>query len=242
MISKGALVNGTYALMRISGLTVDPSPEHITVGLQVADDYAAELSTNLDLSWQYPTGYGESLPSDNSGLTTEMAGPFKKLLFIQLCSYFGKEVPPTVLMTAQAGMRSLEQLLVDVAPAQNPSTLPYGSGNEQSYRDRKFYSEPADNQNAEYVYKGNILNFSHDFSNDPNWLVDEELVTVVWESTGIVIASETFTTTTASAELTFTNVGGHEVCITATKTNSTDKITWRKNFIVSECRPTGMSF
>lgn len=226
--------------MRISGLTVQPTPEDTTVGLAVADDFAAELKgEGLDLNWNYPASYGDSDPSDNSNLTPEMAGPFKKLLFIELCGFFGKEVPSSVAITASKGKRALENLLVFVPDAQSPPTLPIGSGNEWDYRDRTFYSEPPNNKDADYVFNGDILNYSHDFS---SWLVDETLVSVTWkeESSGIVIGAESFTNTVASAELMFAQSGGYFVTITATKTNSTDVFTVKKNFVVSD--PAGMKF
>jgi hypothetical protein len=233
-ISKGSLVNGTYSLMRISGLTTNPSPADIEAGLQVADDYSQELKEDgLDLGWQYPSEYGESNPDDNSGITPSMAGPFKKLLFIQLCSFFGKEPPMAVIKTAQDGMRTLEQMLVSVPDAQNPPTLPFGSGNEEDYRDRTFYSEPPINNDALYVFEGDILNYSHDFS---DWLVDATLTSVSWDTqgNGLSIGTDTFTNEIATAELTFNQVGGYFVTITATKTNSTDRITFKQNFVISD--------
>ena len=236
IVTKGDLVNGTYSLMRISGLTVDATPEDTSLALQVADDYAEELNgSGLDVGWQYPATYGASEPSDNSGVTTQIAGPFKKLLMRELVLAFGRETTQTLEMIANKGMRALENIVVSVPVAHNPPTLPFGSGNEWDYNDRKFYSEPPINNGAYYGFKGDIYNYTEDFS---QWLVDEELVTVTWEvgSTGITIASETFTETEASAELTFNEVGGFTVCITATKTNSTDLFTVQKNFVVSECQ------
>lgn len=233
-ISKGSLVNGTYALMRISGLTKNPSPEDIQAGLQVADDYSQELlEDGLDLGWQYPLEYGLSDPADNSGITPAMAGPFKKLLFIQLCSFFGKEPPMAVVKTAADGLKTLEQILVTVPDAQNPPTLPFGSGNEWDYRDRTFYSEPPINNDALYVFTDDILNYSHDFS---DWLVDATLVSVAWDTqgNGLSIGTDTFNDTIATAELTFNQIGGYFVTITATKTGSTDRLTVRKNFVIGD--------
>ena len=77
-ITKGSLVQGTYALMRISGLTVDPTPEDFVAGLQVADDYAAQLKeVGLDLGWQFPSDYGLSDPADN--LRWEWLAPLRKI-------------------------------------------------------------------------------------------------------------------------------------------------------------------
>lgn len=242
IVTKGDLISGTYSLMRISGLTVDPTPEDTTLALSVADDYAEELKGDgLDLRWQTPESYGESDPADTSGLTTEMAGPFKKLLMVELLLAFGREVTPTLIMIANKGMRALENIVISVPVANNPPTLPFGSGNEWSYNDRRFYSEPAVNNDAHYGFEGDILNYSEDFS---DWLVDETLVSVVWEvgNSGLVISNETFTDTTASADLTFQKAGGYTACITATKTNSNERLTKRKNFVITDCQDQGLTF
>lgn len=242
IVTKGDLVQGTYSLMRISGLTVNPTPEDTTLALSVADDYAQELKgIGLDVSWQIPESYGNSDPSDTSGLTVEMAGPFKKLLMRELVLAFGRETTQTLELIASKGMRALENIVVCVPDAQNPTTLPYGSGNEWGYQDRKFFSEPVVNNDAYYGFSGDVYNYSQDFS---QWLVDADLVSVEWEvgNSGMTIANETFTETVASAELTFNMAGGYTVCITATKTDSTDKFTLRKNFVVRECQIQGLTF
>ena len=77
MPNKIDLVNGTYKLIRISGLTSEAIPEEIEAALQVADDYAGELlSTGLDIGWIQPLEYGQSDPNDYSGLNAQTIGPF----------------------------------------------------------------------------------------------------------------------------------------------------------------------
>jgi hypothetical protein len=241
IVTKGDLTKGAYQLLRVSGLTVAEVPEETEIALMVADDYAAEMLPFMDIGWQYPTDYGTSDTADNSGLAIQLAGPFKKLLAYQLVEFYGKQPTQILVNLASSGMRSLEQSLITVDDALNPATLPFGSGNEDDYRDRKFYSEPPNNNGASNVFKSDVLNYTEDFA---AWVLDETLATVVWEAegTGITIASETIGDSTASAELTFDQVGGYTVCITATKTNSTDVYTVNKNFIISDCSPTGMRF
>lgn len=241
VITKGELSKGAYQLIRISGLTVSEVPEETEIALSVSDDYAAELLPFLDIGWQYPATYGQSDTADNSGLPIEYAGAFKKLLAFQLVEFYGKQPSQVLINLASSGMRSLEQSIVTVDDALPPATLPFGSGNEQDYRDRKFYTEPPNNHGASNVFKNDVLNYSEDFS---AWLVDETLVTVVWETkdTGITIANDTFTDTVASAQLSFQQTGGYTVCITVTKTNSTDVYSINKNFVIHECLPTALRF
>ena len=242
MITKISIINGSYSLMRISGFTRKPGPDELSIGLQVADDYAAELKAGgLDLQWAQPVDYGDSDPNDRSGLTRETAGAFKKLLTRQLFSHYGKDVPMNVERIAAEGMRAIEHLLVSVPNAELPPTLPFGSGNEDDYRDRKFYNEPATNNNADYVFKDDVLNETEDFT---QWLAGETLLTVEWTSadTGIVIGSEDFDDSIAMAELTFNQSGGYSVEVSATKTGSTDRLTIAKNYVIKDPTPVGITF
>lgn len=234
-VTKGSVVNGAYTILRISGLTTNPSNEEIAAGLQESDDLALEMKgSGLDVNWQQPEDYGLSDPADISGLTPEMTGPFKSILALRLLDLFGKAPTPTLIKRADDGMKSLEQFIVSVPDAELPSTLSLGSGNEWDYRSRYFYPEPGVNNDADYVFKGDILNYSEDFS---AWLIDEELVSVSWEvkGAGILIDNGVFDESTATAQLTFNKIGGYTLCITATKTNSTDKLTVQKNFIIRDC-------
>jgi len=241
-ITKGDLVNGAYSIIRISGLTINPQPEQVTAGIQEADDLAGELlGMGVNVNWQYPAEYGDSDTADTSGLTKEMAGPFKSILALRLLDLFGKPATPTLATRADKGMRTLEQITVSVPDAELPSTIPFGSGNEWDYRSRRFYPEAAVNNDAQYVFRDDVLNYTEDFG---PWLIDEELASVEWEvsNSGIDIQNVTFDTTTTTAQLTFTNLGGFTVCITATKTNSTDVFTAQKNFIVRDCQRQSFSY
>jgi len=234
-INKGDLVNGAYTILRISGLTLTASPDEITAGIQESDDLASELKgSGVDVNWQQPSDYGLSDPADTSGLTPEMAGPFKSVLALRLVDLFGKQATPSLAKRASDGMRTLEQITVNAPESELPSTLPFGSGNEWDYRSRRFYPEPAANNDADYVFLDDVLNYTEDFS---AWLIDEELVSASWEvaNGSVEIDNVVNAETTSTAQLTFSTIGGFTLCITATKTNSTDVFTVQKNFIVKDC-------
>lgn len=143
MVTKGDIVEGAYKLLTIWGISLGPSNEDTTFGLEVIDDYAKQLeSDGLMMGYISPEAYGQSDPNDDSGLSDWMAGPMKKLLAIEVMTAFGKPLTPQLLRISEQGLRSLEHAIVKVPVAQNPGTLPKGSGNEWAYRDNKFYSEP----------------------------------------------------------------------------------------------------
>ena len=215
MPKKIDLVNGAYQLIRISGLTSVAIPEETIIGLQVSDDLAGELSTTLNTGYIQPTEYGQSDPNDYSGLTVQTAGPFKKLLAMELVDFFGKQIPMSLKMNADKGLRSLEQLLVTVLPMQNPGTLPIGSGNEWDYRSDKFYPEPISDDGAEYHYKTDVFPFYKDWS---QWLAGAAtLVSVEYDfDAGVVLSNEIIVDNTSTVTVGFSTVGQFTLCAKAT--------------------------
>jgi len=226
MPKKIDLVNGAYQLIRISGLTSNAIPKEIEIALQVSDDYAGELlASGLNTGYIQPLEYGLSDPDDVSGLTNQTAGPFKKLLAKELVDYFGKAVTMTLQMNADKGLRSLEQLLVNVNPTQNPATLPVGSGNEWDYRRDKFYPEPNNDDGAIDKYLTDVFQFENSWV---QWLASGDTVTnVAYEfDTGVNITNESFDDTTSIATISFDRLGQFTVCATAT--SSTGNVTSKK--------------
>ena len=233
-ITKGALVNGAYTTLLISGITVNPTADDISKALSYADDIAGQMRENgLDIGWQYPSTYGGSTQNDTSGLSFATAGAFKKILAVELLPAFAKQITPELLKLYNDAMRTIEKYCVSVPEAQFPGTLPIGSGSEYGISDNKFSYTPAVNNDAIYVYKDDVLNVDYDFS---TWLIDSSLSTVTWtaENSNLTIASESATTTVASAQVTFNSVGSCIVYITATNDTTTDQITVTKNFIIRD--------
>ena len=227
MPKKIDLISGMYQLIRISGLTTDAIPEEIEVALQVSDDLAGELlASGLNTSYIQPAEYGQSDPNDYSGLNAQTAGPFKKLLAREVVDYFGKQMPVTLQMNAEKGLRSLEQLLVNVLPSQNPGTLPIGSGNEWDYRSDKFYPEPISDDGAIYHYLTDVFQYKKDWA---QWLASiADLATVEYEADdGITLSNEIIDETKSSVTVGFSKIGQVTLCAKATDSNgnvTSDKV------------------
>ena len=235
MPSKIDLVNGAYQLIRISGLTSNAVPEEISIGVQVADDLAGELSTTLDTGYIQPSAYGDSDPNDYSGLTAQTAGPFKKLLAMELVDFFGKEVPISLKMNADKGLRALEQLLVVVNPMQNPGTLPMGSGNDYDYRGSRFYPEPVSDDSGVYRYKSDVFQLPLSWV---QWLAGvNTLASVDYEfDDGVLLGNESIDTDNGSSNATvsFYKVGQFTLCAKATDDQGNTK-TEKFIYNVTEC-------
>ena len=224
----------TFKLIRISGLTSEAVPEEIETALQVADDYAGELlSTGLDIGWIQPLEYGQSDPDDYSGLSLQTIGPLKKLLALELVDYFGKQPPMTLQVNADKGMRSLEQLLVNVLPSQNPGTLPIGSGNEWDYRSDKFYPEPISDDGAIYKNTTDVFQLPIDWT---AWLAGLfTLVSVEYEvDAGIILTDTAIVDETSVVTVSFSKVGQVTLCAKATNSNG-DVVSEKIIYNVTDC-------
>lgn len=233
MPNKIDIVKGCYQLIRISGLTKQSIPEEDEIALQVLDDYAAELSSTLNTGYIQPAEYGTSDPNDYSGLTAELAGPMKKMLALELVNYFGKDVPASLAAIAAQGMRSMEQLLVTVDNAQNPATLPIGSGNEYDYRSDKFYAEPTTDDGGMNFYLDEVTQLPIDWS---SWLQDETLVSVTYDAdSSLNLTNEAIEENTSVVTVSFLREGQFTMCALAEKTDG-EKKEQKFVFNVTKCR------
>jgi len=233
MPKKIDLVLGAYQLIRISGLTSQAIPEEVEIGLQSADDLAGELSSTLNTGYIQPVDYGTSDPDDYSGLNAQTAGPFKKLLALELVNYFGKVAPISLVTNADKGMRSLEQLLVNVLPSQNPGTLPLGSGNDYDYRSDRFYPEPISDDGGIYKNTSDIFQLPIDWT---AWLAGlYELSTVTYKAdAGITLTDEAISDGISVVTVSFTKQGQFTLCAQATNSNG-DVISEKIIYNVTDC-------
>ena len=101
------IINGAYSVMRVSGITVDPSPSDLVLALRRLEGLANELDGR-----NVCTGYYfEDEPDVNSpsGLDKKYWHPFECILAQRLLSDFGKGVKPdpTLAKSASAGLSFL---------------------------------------------------------------------------------------------------------------------------------------
>lgn len=240
MANKIDVVTGAYQLIRISGLTVKALSEEITLGVQVLDDYMGELRSSLDTGYIQPLDYGQSDPNDFSGLTPDVVGPIKKLLARELVTFFGKEAPMSLVLNAEAGMRSLEQTLVCVQPAQNPATLPIGSGNEWDYRSDKFYPEPNNDDGAENHFETDVFQLPIDWS---SYVEGDTLASVTYDPEGgLVLTDKAIIDNTSVVTISFSRRGQFTLCVIAEKASTGEKTTEKFIYNSVACHQTGLTF
>ncbi len=189
-------------------------PEEIEMGLNVADDLAGELSATLNLGYIQPDEYGMSDPGELSGLTSQTAGPFKKLLAMELVDFFGKQVPISLKMNADKGLRALQQILVTVDPMQNPSTLPIGTANHCG-DGNKFYPDVISDDGAINKNTTDVFQWSNSWV---QWLANKSaLASVDYEyDDGVLVSGESFTDNSSQVTVSFSREGQFTLCAKAT--------------------------
>lgn len=139
---KSDIINGAFSKLRISGITVKPSPEELILGLRRLEGLALELYHK-----NIYTGYNfEDEPDLNSmsGITPDLWYAFESLLAVRLISDFGKgeRLDPMLLNSAGQQMSYLTKLSVENNTRQVnfPSNHPRGSGNTRFSLSNRYYS------------------------------------------------------------------------------------------------------
>lgn len=127
MTTKVDIINSAYSLMRISGLTVDPSASDLTLALGRLEDMAHEfLARNIDVNYNFET-------SPTTGALHNMERkyrfPFAANLAARLLADFGKEPSPALMMQVQATFSFLSSDTARFRQADYPTRMPRGEAN-----------------------------------------------------------------------------------------------------------------
>jgi hypothetical protein len=92
------------------------------------NNYMASLAAKgVNLGYTVVSGLGDTVTVPAGALTGLIAN-----MAIQSVPYYGGVVTPELALTAREGMQAMRQLGQIITPTRLPSTLPIGSGNEDS--------------------------------------------------------------------------------------------------------------
>jgi hypothetical protein len=142
MTTKNDVIKGAYSQMRISGLTVNPSPEDSAIALDRLEDMMAEFETNnicLDFNF--------TLDPDPSDLTNVKRG-FNQMMQTNLATRlvpdFNKVVPPTLMALASSTLSNATgySAAKNIKAVAYPRRMPLGSGNTLRTDDRRRFQTP----------------------------------------------------------------------------------------------------
>ncbi len=103
MSKKIDILKGAYSQIRISGLTVQPSPEDAEVALSRLEDMMQELelTRNMCLGYRF-----EAVPDldTETGVSPGLDHFMKTNLGVRLVPDFNKQIPPTLVFQASQSM------------------------------------------------------------------------------------------------------------------------------------------
>lgn len=168
MSTKIDRINAAYSQLRISGLTVNPSPEDISVALNRLEDMMAELEDNRNLFFNYNF---EETPDPAS--VTNVKRSFNQMiatnLAIRLIPDFNKDPSPALIAQATQSLSSASGVLAAnrMREVQYPDRQPRGSGNARRNRWTRFYPSEVRAKNipsTNYMQLNDVNDFVESFS------------------------------------------------------------------------------
>lgn len=205
MTTKADIINGAYARLRISGLTIDASPEEVSLALEQLEDTVRELdSKNICLNYNF---VDDPDPNDEATVPSFAVGPLKDLLADRMAMYFGKMFDPKIAVRA---MGILSSGTAKTNLVQYPNRMPLGSGNRRITRYRR-YQQPQGEApvlcSTVSATRESTLDYEYDISYflelDDGTTETVSSYTLLPDSSNITIVSSSFTGSVLSYRATF---------------------------------------
>src|SRR6478735_5317962 len=169
MSTKAQTINSAYQQLRISGLTITPSPSNLVLALDTLETMMAELRDDWNLAINYNF---EEDPDLNAltGVDISYQRMMVLNLAIALIPTFNKEVPPTLTTLASVSLSKAigRSSLANARMIQPPRRMPIGSGNTFRGVFWNRFSVPVPvppvGPNTKNILQGETLNYYEDFS------------------------------------------------------------------------------
>lgn len=191
---KGDRIAGAYSKLRISGLTVQPTPEDLELALGELESMMSELaSRGIEVGYNF-----ENDPDPNSdlGVPQQYWNMINCNLAVRLIADFNKDVPPALLMQAAQSMNNASSRCAAdrLRGVPYPDRQPVGSGARIFDRWQRFYSDsnalPPNVPATLYVMQGEVNDYQESF--EAFLREDEDILSaVVVSDTGLVVLSST---------------------------------------------------
>lgn len=207
MTTKVDRINEAFSEMRISGLTVSPTPEDLQLALLKLENMAAEFEAN-----NICTGYAfEQNPDLNTPHNMERRywHGYSVCLAVRMLDSFGKPATPTLIARATAAFSFLSARTAPQKRTLRPSRHPVGSKNRFSGGQR-FYETVAEahlGSATNTMFIGDIDNFTEDFT---AWLNANETISsyAISANTGLTIVSDSNTDTKVAYQISAVGTDG----------------------------------
>lgn len=206
---KVDFINGAFGELRISGITLNPSPEELEMALEVLEDMASESPYSS-------TGYYfEESPDPNTphNVLRKFWRGFKTNLAIRLMPYFGKGFKPDgqLIKNANASLSQMYAGVATVPRIQAPARMPLGSGSSLKRWSR--FAIPGDvapiSPETVRMYIDDVQTFTESFA---AYLRDGETISsyTITADTGLTVSGDAIATGDTAIDYTVTADGSSD--------------------------------
>jgi len=194
--TKGDILNRAFSALRISGITADPSPEDLEIGLMKLENMAAEFQ-GRNICTNY---FFEDDPNPNTphNMDRKFWHSYDVLLAVRLMPDYGKGEKPDVALIRQAsaGYSFLSSATAKINMIPYPSRMPRGSGSSKGHRWDKFFTVQNEAPNScltKTMYIDDIRTFVEHFDSilETGETIDSFTIEA---NTGLTINSSSLTT------------------------------------------------
>lgn len=192
---KSDLINGAYSQLRISGLTVSPSPANNATAISRLESMMHE--------WRgigYDIGYNfTETPNTGDDANVDLKFQFavETSLAIRLCPDFGKDIPQALLLNNSKALSSMANMVAIRKQTGYPSRMPVGKGNNVGIANFGNYfvktSEAPVSAQTITIQAGDIESYNDDFR---SYLIDAETISsyVITVDSGLTVLSDSLNT------------------------------------------------
>ena len=165
-ITKGDIVHEAFEEIRISGLTIQASPNEVERGVNKLESMAAEWEArNICASYNFTE---QPDPADESNIQLSAKQAFVTNLATRMITSFGKEMPSVLAVQAMQSLSGLSSAVAMIRQVQAPNRMPRGSGNTLRYNRWQKFNQPAilapQNCTTETLLIGNVNDFFADWT------------------------------------------------------------------------------
>lgn len=213
--TKADLISGAYSKLRISGITVDPTPENNDLAISVLESAMHEYKERgACMGYNFED---EPKTSSKHGVNPAYWDPIKKILALRLAPDFGKgdssSLNPMLVKQASGAVSVIFSGTATPRQTKYPSRQPVGSGTGIRFpRIRRFYAEESETPNTcetKTMFIGDVSDFVEDFN---AYLEDSEFIDTftIEANTGLTINSSAKNTAETAIDYNITATGNNE--------------------------------
>ena len=220
-MKKLKIIQKAFRPLKLKGASSDPSIPQYPDALIDLESMMAALDDRPSVNTGYNSTGENATLDEESGLTLGDLDAVSSMLAVNISADYGIEIPQSVHMTARAGLSNMVKRGAVIPVVKYTNRMPRGQGNLNNGCNRyldSFYRSVQASSDASQFRVNSFVNWPVDFT---SWLLGDTLTNVSWVSQNgkIKIENETIVDNTATAKLTFNNVGVYRVEVTATSAN-----------------------